>query len=82
MHRPSARSTVISLGRVGCPTDTGRRLNRLFENRQVADYDWNVVIDRGTALADLQDARAIVQDCRDYLCRKTGLSMGQRPQNV
>ena len=55
--------------------DAGRRLNRLFENRQVADYDWSVEIEQEDARADLQDARALVRDCRDYLARETGERM-------
>lgn len=49
------------------PTGTTRGLQRLFEHRQMADYDWTSATDPQTAAEDLADATAIVQACEDYL---------------
>lgn len=51
------------------PPDTTRRIQRLFEDRQTADYDWKTRVDESTATADLADAERLVQDCRDHLTR-------------
>ena len=48
-----------------------RKLQRLFENRQTADYDWSGTVDEATAREDLDDAELIVETCRDYLQRIT-----------
>jgi uncharacterized protein (UPF0332 family) len=57
------------------PSDMGRRLTRMFENRQVADYDWSVSIDKDAALGDLEDARAMLLQCHHYLELRTGLGL-------
>ena len=54
------------------PKDTFRKLQRLFEDRQVADYDWNISIDKKTAEKDLADAEWLVNACREYLEEQTG----------
>ena len=58
------------------PTESFRKVQRLFEDRQVADYDWNISIDAQTAEKDLSDAKWLVSACRDYLIAKqaTGLN--------
>lgn len=47
--------------------DTTRKLQRLFEDRQISDYDCAGKIDKETARADFDDALALVNVCRDYL---------------
>jgi uncharacterized protein (UPF0332 family) len=54
------------------PADTFRKLQRLFEDRQVADYDWNISVDEETAKQDLADAEWLVNACREYLEKRTG----------
>ena len=52
------------------PPDTFRKIQRLFEDRQTADYDWNVSLDRETALEDVTAADWLVGACREYLRSK------------
>ena len=47
--------------------DTTRKLQRLFEDRQISDYDCIGKIDEETARADLDDAQTLVDICRNYL---------------
>jgi uncharacterized protein (UPF0332 family) len=47
--------------------DTTRKLQRLFEDRQISDYDCTGKIDEETAREDLDDAQALVDICRNYL---------------
>jgi uncharacterized protein (UPF0332 family) len=47
--------------------DTTRKLQRLFEDRQISDYDCTGKIDKETARIDLADAQALVDICRNYL---------------
>lgn len=47
--------------------DTTRKLQRLFEDRQISDYDCTGKIDEETARADIDDAQALVDICRNYL---------------
>ena len=54
------------------PADTFRKLQRLFEDRQIADYDWNISVDRETAKKDLADAEWLVNACLEYLEKQTG----------
>lgn len=49
------------------PKDTTRKLHRLFENRQTADYDWSAVVDRESAQRDVKDAAELVAACQEYL---------------
>ena len=56
------------------PPDTFRKIQRLFEDRQLGDYDWERSLDRDEAEADLNDARRIITACRNYLEAKTGRS--------
>lgn len=51
------------------PAETTRRIQRLFEDRQTADYDWKIRIDEATASADVTDAECLVATCREYLAR-------------
>jgi hypothetical protein len=44
-----------------------RILTRLFENRQLGDYDVTDSIDREMARRDVDDARRIVEACATYL---------------
>lgn len=46
---------------------TTRKLQRLFEDRQVADYDWINTVDAETGKADVNDAKSIVDACEAYL---------------
>lgn len=49
------------------PRDTSRTLQRLFEDRQIADYDWHHDIEEGAARAALSDAENIVAQCRQQV---------------
>lgn len=57
------------------PRNTGRCLNRMFEDRQVGDYDWSSTVDRETAELDLNDARRIWSECRKYLEEQSGQTL-------
>jgi len=48
------------------PIGTTRKLQRLFEDRQISDYDCVGEIDPQTALTDLSDAEMLVVACRNY----------------
>lgn len=54
------------------PSDTARKIQRLFEDRQTADYDWQVTVDEATAQEDLAAAESLVVACRSHL----GLASG------
>ena len=56
------------------PPDTFRKIQRLFEDRQIADYDWNVTIEPGTAMEDVSAAEWLVGACKEYL-RSQGVEM-------
>ena len=43
---------------------TSRKLQRLFEDRQIADYDWKRHVDETTAREDVSDAETITAQCR------------------
>lgn len=49
------------------PADTTRKLQRLFEDRQTADYDVITAVDESTARQDLEDAESIVASCANLL---------------
>lgn len=51
------------------PADTARKIQRLFEDRQTADYDWSIHVDEVTASEDVRDADWLVNACREYLGR-------------
>lgn len=57
------------------PPDTFRKLQRLFEDRQVGDYDWSVSIDNETAAKDIDEAEWLVDACIEYLEKKVGQSL-------
>lgn len=49
------------------PPATSRTIQRLFEDRQTADYDWRVHVDKDVAREDVNDAVGFVGQCRQYL---------------
>jgi len=57
------------------PSDTFRKLQRLFEDRQLADYDWTRDIDKKTAQKNLDDAQWLVDACTEYLEKALGYSL-------
>lgn len=57
------------------PSDTFRKLQRLFEDRQFADYDWTREIDNQTAQKNLDDAQWLIDACTDYLEKTLGQSL-------
>jgi len=59
------------------PPNTFRKLQRLFEDRQVADYSWNLSVDKDTAAQDLDDAEFLVNACREYIEKRLGMSFNE-----
>jgi len=57
------------------PSDTFRKLQRLFEDRQLADYDWTRDVDKKTAQKNLDDAQWLVDACTEYLEKTLGHSL-------
>ena len=57
------------------PADTFRKLQRLFEDRQIADYDWTRDVDKQTAQKDLDDAQWLVDASCEYLEKTLGRSL-------
>ena len=57
------------------PADTSRKLHRMFEDRQTADYDLTLVVDKQTAESDVADAEWLLRACRQFLERETGESL-------
>ena len=49
------------------PRETSKKLQRLFEDRQTADYDWRRHVDESTGTEDVADAEWLVNACLDYL---------------
>ena len=49
------------------PQNTYRKIQRLFDNRHVADYDWNLNIEKEIAELDISEARWLVKACRKYI---------------
>lgn len=49
------------------PPETTRQLQRLFDNRQTADYDWIISVDEQTASEDVANAEALVKACRNFI---------------
>jgi uncharacterized protein (UPF0332 family) len=49
------------------PHDTFRKIQRLFENRQIGDYDVLTRIDRKTAGKDIEDASWLISECQKIL---------------
>lgn len=54
------------------PSDTFRKIQRLFEDRQTGDYDWSRSIEKETAEQDLANAEWLIAKCREYLEETTG----------
>jgi uncharacterized protein (UPF0332 family) len=52
------------------PKETTRSLQRLFEDRQIADYDWITTVDAETGREDVEAAEQIVEACAKYLDKK------------
>jgi len=57
------------------PADPFRKLQRLFEDRQIADYDWTRDVDKQTACKDLDDAQWLVDTSTKYLEKTVGQSL-------
>ncbi len=49
------------------PSDATKAIHRLFEDRQIADYDWVTSVDAETGARDVSDAERLVDACRDYI---------------
>lgn len=49
------------------PDDTYHKIQRLFDDRQMADYDWNATIDKDMAEQDITDAEWFISLCKDYI---------------
>jgi uncharacterized protein (UPF0332 family) len=49
------------------PSGTTRLLQSLFEDRQIADYDWVNAVDKETAGTDVNNAKELVESCRTYV---------------
>ncbi|MBW8003713.1 MAG: HEPN domain-containing protein, partial [Planctomycetes bacterium] len=47
--------------------ETSRKQQRLFEDRQIADYDWKRHVDEETACEDVTDAACTIDKCRRYV---------------
>ena len=56
------------------PPDTYRKIQRLFDDRQMADYDWHLTLNKELAEQDIIDAKWLVNACCNYLEDCTGLS--------
>jgi uncharacterized protein (UPF0332 family) len=57
------------------PPDSFRKLQRLIDDRQTGDYDWETQLERGDAERDLADAEFLVNACGDYMKTRTGISL-------
>ena len=51
------------------PVETTRKIQHLFEDRQMADYDWANTVDSQTAAEDVADSEGILQACDSYLLK-------------
>jgi uncharacterized protein (UPF0332 family) len=60
------------------PADTTHKIQRLFENRQTADYDWLTDVDADASAEDVADARDLVEACREYVTEKTDFGEDSR----
>lgn len=49
------------------PSDTFRKIQRLYDDRQLGDYDCTIDIDESTAQKDIQDADWLLESCRSFL---------------
>jgi uncharacterized protein (UPF0332 family) len=58
------------------PKDFGRRIARLFRERQTGDYEFGVSISKTDAREDLGHARTILEAAEDYL-----VSQGYLPRS-
>ena len=52
--------------------DTTKKLQRLFEDRQTADYDWANTINKEDAQNDVSNAKDIVTTCNEYINKFLG----------
>ena len=57
------------------PPDTFRKLQRLYEDRQISDYDWSRNLDQETAQKDIDDAEWLVDICLQHLEKNLGQSL-------
>ena len=60
------------------PPDTSQILQRLFQNRQVGDYEWGIEVDQATAEKDLAVAESFVRACREHLKKILGTSWNDK----
>jgi uncharacterized protein (UPF0332 family) len=49
------------------PPDSSRQLHRLFEDRQIGDYEWSRKVDAQTAAEDVAAAKTLVAACRQWV---------------
>jgi uncharacterized protein (UPF0332 family) len=59
------------------PPDTAHKIQRIFEDRQTADYDWNIQVDKESAQEDVADAEWLVNACREYIFPVTSRTSNQ-----
>jgi uncharacterized protein (UPF0332 family) len=52
------------------PPETTRWLQRLFDDRHTADYDWLTTVDMETATEDVANAKMLVIACRKHIEQK------------
>ena len=57
------------------PSNTFRKIQRLFDNRQMSDYDWNSSFDEEEAGTDINDAELIINNCIKYLNKTRNLQL-------
>lgn len=56
------------------PPDTFKKLQKMFLDRNIADYQISKTVSREAAEKDIAAARLLVDACRQYLEQKTGLN--------
>ncbi|HUT52298.1 MAG TPA: HEPN domain-containing protein [bacterium] len=54
------------------PPDTFKKLQRMFLDRNIADYQISKTVSRQVAEKDIANAKLLVEACREYLEKKTG----------
>ena len=60
------------------PANTFNKIRRLFKDRQVGDYEWSSIIDKEGAERDIADAEWLVNECREYIEKRTGRSYNDK----
>ena len=51
------------------PQNLSKQINRLFQERTEADYDWDAIIEKNDARQDIKTAEEIVSQIIEYLTR-------------